>query len=208
MKIQFKRPQGGLSLSTVLALAFLAFSVVVLLISSGLQLFFILQTQHESISSQQQLLAQEAATSVSSFIQEKFSVLETEGRLANPATAAQEEQEHNLQSLLVLQPAFRQLILLNDQNQELARGSRVYQAMSIPLSNQLRDDALAQVKQGKRYISPVYIAPATNEPLVIMAVPTLDALGDFKGSLAAKVNLLFMWNLINQLEVGEGGWLT
>jgi putative methionine-R-sulfoxide reductase with GAF domain len=63
----------------------------------------------------------------------------------------------------------------------------------------------AQVKQGQQYISSVYIDPDTSEPLILVAVPATDALGDFQGTLAAEVNLKFMWDVVDQLKVGETG---
>ena len=124
-EIQIKKPQGALSLTTALALAFVTLMVVALLISGGVQLFFSLQTQQKVISSRQQLVAQDAARLVSSFIQEKFGVLETGAKLVPSAAASQEELEQFLQGLLVPQPAFRQLVLLNAQDQELAQSSRI-----------------------------------------------------------------------------------
>ena len=78
MKTHTKRPRTAQSLTTTLALAFFSLSVVALLISGGLQLVSNLQTQQTMIASNQQLIAQEAARTVSSFIQEKFGVLESE----------------------------------------------------------------------------------------------------------------------------------
>jgi GAF domain-containing protein len=189
-----------------LAIAFLALSVVVLLISGGLQLFYSIQTQQATIASQQQLIAQDASRTVSSFTQEKFSVLETTVRLANPATASLEAQKQILEGLLGLQPAFRQLVLFNAQDQELAKSSRLSETASGRLADQLKSDVLAQIREGKRYISPVYIDPVTSEPMVIMAVPAINALQEFQGTLAAEVNLkVDLWDLVDRLKVGEAG---
>jgi len=87
MKTRTKQPAGARSLTATLGIAFLALSVVVLSISSGLQIFSNLQTQRAAIASQQQFIAQDAAKAVSNFIQEKFSVLETAVWLASPSTA-------------------------------------------------------------------------------------------------------------------------
>jgi len=205
MKFQKKKPRAALSLTTTLAIAFFSLSVVVLLISSGLQIASNIQAQRETISNKQQLIAQDATRTVSSFIQEKFSVLETAVGLVDLVTLPPDEQKQILESLLGAQPAFRQLVVLNAQNQEVARASRVSLVAAGRLSDQLKGDILVQLKQGKRYISSVYIDPATSEPLVLMAVPATNALGDFQGILVAEVNLKFMWDLVDQLKVGETG---
>ena len=68
MKTQTQRPRVAQSLTTTLALAFFTLSIIALLISGGLQLFFNLQTQQTIIAGNQQLIAQDAARIVSSFI--------------------------------------------------------------------------------------------------------------------------------------------
>ena len=193
------------SLTATLGIAFLALSAVVLLISSILQIFSNLQTQQAAIARQQQFIAQDAAKAVSNFIQEKFSVLETAVWLASPSTASQEGQRQILAGLLGLQPAFRQLVVLNAQDQESAQISRLAQSASRRLTDQFTDDLRMQIRQGKRYIGSVYIDPATSEPLVIMAVPATNALKEFQGTLVAEVNLKFMWDLVDQLQVGQTG---
>lgn len=157
------------------------------------------------ISSQQQLIAQDATRTVSSFIQEKFSVLETSVGLADPVSASPQEQKRILDSLLGPQPSFRQLVVLNTENQEVAHSSRISLVAARQLSEQLKGDILAQIKQAKRYISSVYIDPVTSEPMVLMAVPAANAVGDFQGALVAEVNLKFMWDLVDRLKVGETG---
>lgn len=204
MKMLSKR---ALSLTTTLTIIFLIFGVVVLLVSSGLQLYFNIQAQQAIISSDQQLIAQEAANSVSSFIQEKFSTLETAIWLgAAPTNASPAEQKLMLDSLLGLQPAYQELILLDAQDQVVARAARLLQKSPWRLVDQLSGDVLAGIHQRRRYISPVYINPTTSEPRVILAIPVADVLGDFQGSLVAEVNLKFIWDLVGQLDVGETGW--
>jgi rsbT co-antagonist protein RsbR len=205
MKFRMKKPRTGLSLTTTLAIAFFFLSAVALLVSSGLQIATNIEAQQKIITSEQQLIAQDATQTVRSFIQEKFSLLETSVGLADPVSASPQEQKRILDSLLGPQPSFRQLVVLNAQNQELAHSSRNSLVAARQLSEQLKGDNVAQVKQAKRYISSVYIDPVTSEPLVLMAVPATNALGDFQGALVAEVNLKFMWDLVDRLKVGETG---
>jgi anti-anti-sigma regulatory factor/methyl-accepting chemotaxis protein len=205
MKPYIRKPGTVFSLATTLAIAFFTLSAVVLLISSGLQIFSKIQAQREAISNKQKLIAQDASRTVSGFIQEKYSVLETTVGLASPVTASPEEQQQILDSLLGSQLAFRQLVVLNTAGQELAHGSRLSHIASGQLANQLIGEILAQTKQDKRYISSVYIDPVTSEPLVLLAVPATNALRDIQGALVAEVNLKFMWDVVDQLKVGETG---
>lgn len=206
METKTNNPKSSRSLTVTLAIAFFSLSAAVLLISSGLQLFSNFQAQQSDISQKQELIAQDASKTVSSFIGEQFSVLQTALDLSDPVSLNAQEREIVLESLLGLQPAFRQVVLLNAQDNRLAEFSRLSQASSGKIFDQLTEDAVAQIHQGENFISPIYIDDATSEPLVVMALPATDIFGDFKGTLAVEVNLKFMWDLVDQLRVGETGY--
>ena len=198
--------QTSRSLIATLAIAFVSLSVVVLLISSGLQLFSSFQTQRKVLLQKQEVIAQEAGKSVSNFIEQQFNILEAASNLSNPISIPNQERESVLESLLGLQPAFRQVVLLNNQDNQLAEVSWLAQTSSGKIFAQLTEEALTQIHQGNRYISSIYIDDATSEPLAVMALPVTDIFGDFQGTLAVEVNLKFMWDLVDQLKVGETGY--
>jgi putative methionine-R-sulfoxide reductase with GAF domain len=206
MKSQIGTPRTARSLAATLAIALSALSAVALLISGGIQLFSNIQAQQAAISGEQQLIAQQASKSVADFVQQRFSVLETAVGFTNPFTAAPDSQKLTLDSLLGLQPALRQLALLDGSGRVLTLASRQSLAQSSQFTSQLQSDLIAATRAGERYISQVYIDDLTNEPLVIMAVPGKDVFGDYQGTLAAEVNLKFMWDLVDQLNVGETGY--
>ncbi len=206
MRAKTQKPRATLKLTAALALAFFVLSALALLVSGSLQLYSGIRAQQEIIASNQQLIAQNAARTVSSFIQEKFSVLETTVKLADPTEATPEEQRQVLQGLLGLQPAFRHLVLLNAQNQILAQASRLSEAAVSQFVNQkITGEALTQIGQHKRYISPIYVDLVSNEPLMIITFPEIDVLNGFEGTLVAEMNLKFTWQLIEQLKIGETG---
>jgi GAF domain-containing protein len=206
METQVKKPQAVRSLAATLAIAFFALSVALLLASGGLQVFFNIQTQQAAIFDRQKLIAQDAAQRVSRFIQDKFSILGTTVRVISPATTSPEQLTQILERVLGLEPAFRQLVFLDAQDREQAQASRLSLQASGGLADHLKGAPLDQIRQGQRYISPIYIDPTTSEPLVIMAVPATNVFGDFQGTLAAEVNLKFMWDLVDQLKVEETGY--
>lgn len=205
MSMQVERPKASRSLMAVLTTAFLALSVAGLLIAGISETYLLFRTQQGAVASRQQFIAREAAGAVASFVQEKFRVLETAAQLGDPTMSSQEEQENVLASLLGLEPAFRQLVLLDAQDQELVRTSRLPRAASRSIVDRVGLDWLAQLKQGNRYIGAIYVDEATSEPLIVIAVPAMDVFGDYQGTLAAEVNLKFMWDLVDRLAVGETG---
>ncbi len=193
------------SLVATLTTAFAALSAVALLVAGVSQVFFNLQAQQETIAGRQQLIAQEAANAVAGFVQEKFGELETVVKVGNLGLASRQDQRDALGNLLGLDPAFRQVVLLDPQERELVALSRLSQTSAEELVARAGSDLFSQVKQGNRYISPVYVDDVTSEPMVIVAVPVRDVFGGFQGTLLAEVNLKFMWDLVDRLQVGKTG---
>jgi two-component system, sensor histidine kinase and response regulator len=193
------------SLTVTLAIYFLALSAGVLLIASSLDMYFSFLSQQNLVGAQQQLIAQDAANTVKAFIQRKFEILETANSIGDLAIASQEEQKLVLDKLLGLEPAFRQLILLNTQQQEIQRVGRLSKMALDQSIGQFESELFSKASEGKIYISPVYIDKITSEPLLIMAVPITDVFGNYKGILTAEVNLKFMWDLVGSIKVGKTG---
>ncbi|MCA9969709.1 MAG: GAF domain-containing protein [Anaerolineales bacterium] len=194
-----------MNLTTTLAIAFFSLSAVVLLLSGSLQILSNLQAQQAIVFNQQQLIAQDASATVRNFIQENLNTLQTTIRLANVTAAAPDAQAQTLQTMLGLQPAFRQAALYDAQQHELARASRLSQTATQLFLDRISADVLAELEQGNTYIGQVYFDAATSEPLILMAVPLSNVFGDFEGSVVAEVNLKFMWDLVDQLSVGQTG---
>ncbi|MBN2117491.1 MAG: GAF domain-containing protein [Anaerolineales bacterium] len=206
MRDKKNRPRAARSLTTILAIAFFTLSIVLLLINGGTGVVTNYLAYQDTLSTRQLLIAQDASKTVANFIQEKFSVLETAVELGNPVAADAETRENVLESLLGLQPAFRQLALLNIAGMKVAGVSRQSSSLSEQFEVRLQGEVLEQTQSGQKYISPVYIDELTSEPLVVIAVPAKDVFGDFRGVLIAELNLKFMWDLVDQLEVGETGY--
>jgi PAS domain S-box-containing protein len=168
-------------------------------------MFFYLQNQQKVVSNQQQLIAQKAADTVKGFINEKLNILETASNLGNLSIKNKEEHELVLKKLLGLEEAFRQLVLLDEQGNELLRVSRLSVFDPGQLTKQTEDNLISHVSQGEIYTSTVLIDEKTCEPLVVVAIPVNDVFGDYKGALMAEVNLKFMWNLVGNSNIGQNG---
>jgi len=197
--------QKARSLAATLAIAFFGIGALALLASNALQIALNVRSQQAEIASNQQRVAQDASKTVSNFFQGKFSSLETALEYANPVLADSVTRKNILESLLGLDPAFRQFALLDRQGRQLGQATRVSQS-SAQFTLQFNGDLLSQTLDGQRYFSSVYIDDATSEPLVVIAIPVTNVLGDYQGSLAAEVNLKFMWDLVDQLKIGETGY--
>jgi GAF domain-containing protein/HAMP domain-containing protein len=205
-KLTFNRPRSAQSLATTLAISLFALSALVLLISSALQIGLNIQSQQAALSSRQQVIAQEASKSVSSYILEKFSELDTAVKFSSPLTATIVSQKNIMESLLGLDPAFQQFALFNSRGTQVAKISRVSSTLSHQFISLWNGDILTQTSKDQQFISPVYFDDATSEPLIAIAIPVKDSVGDFQGTLIAEVDLKFMWDLVDQLKVGSTGY--
>jgi GAF domain-containing protein/HAMP domain-containing protein len=107
---------------------------------------------------------------------------------------------------LDLEPAFRQVAFLNPNGIPLAQMSRLSSTLSAQFKNQFRGDVLTVTEKAERFVSPIYIDSSTSEPLTLIAVPVRNAFGDFQGVLVAELNVKFMWDLVDQLRVGDTGY--
>ncbi len=193
------------SLTRTITVAFLATSLATLLLASGLQLYFAIRTQQQLIFSQQLLSAEDAAKTVRSFIEGKFSILRTTASLSSHETDQPEAQQIALNKLLILEPSFRQIAIEGNDGQELISSSRLSRFASGQFHTLIGPKALTTLKQKGVYVSPVYIEETTSEPMVLLAVPINDLFGNSNRILAAEVNLKFMWTLVEEIKVGQHG---
>ena len=138
------------SLTTTLATAFFVLSAMALLVSSGLQLVSSIRTQQNIISSDLVKVAQNAGKTVSDFVQGKFNTMETVVTIANPVQALPAEQKRFLDGLLGVEPAFRQLILLDPQNQAILVSSRVSPNITPQFAVQLTSNLINSIHLDQR----------------------------------------------------------
>lgn len=204
VKIESNKSTTARSLVTTLAIAFALLSLIpLLLVSAGLG-YVDFRAQQEAVFGRQQLLAQEAANQVSGFIEQIFSGLEAGARVGQ--VSDQSQQQLILEKLLGVEDAIRQLTLVDQTGQKMADVSRRSSTAAVDLLQLAGgSEVLAQIGQDQRFVSQVYFDDETAEPLVILAVPTKNVFGDIQGALLAEVNLKFMWDVVDRLQVGKTG---
>jgi len=193
------------SLTVILTIAFVSVSVLVLLIASGLELYFSYNNQKKQVVSQQQLIARDAANSVKTYIHKKIEILQTAAILGNLTSPDREDQRLVMDKILGLDPSFRQLILFDKNAREIYRASRI----SRILIDQIKAVDVEIIQQGLSqsniYISTVYIDSSNNEPLMTVAIPLMDVLDNYQGFITAEINLKFMWELVGAMKIGKAG---
>jgi len=201
-----KKSRAAPTLLTILSLTIFGLSAIAVLITIVLQFYSSTRAQQAALAAQQQLIAQQTSKTVNNFILEKFTSLETAVSFANPVTADAETRTNIMESLLGLDPAFRELALLDSHGQLMAQTTRLLSTLSAKFAAQITGDMINLAAQGQHFISPVFIDDKTSEPLVAIAIPVKSDLGDFQGVLVVEVNLKFMWDLVDQTKVGQTGY--
>ena len=205
--MKVKQPQAFRSLRVTLSIAFLLFNFAILLTAIGFGAYFNFTVEKELIINQQNLIAKDSAHIVQNFIQKKIDLLKLTASLGNLLSTPAENRNLVLTKALSADPSFHQMILLDTTGQEMTRVSRTSDIASKKINEHLEiAEILTKTKdQAKEYFSPVYVYETTSEPMMIIAVPLRDVFKDFSGVLLAEVNLKFTWDIIDQLEVGNGG---
>lgn len=192
-------------LGTTMTIAFLSVCAIVMLMNGAINIYYSIMSNQEVVFKQQQLIASDTANEVKNFIHQKNVMLTSIGNVNNLLTLDSEEQKLILGKLLGLDSSFRQISIMDTENRELARVSRLSKLSLGQLTKENEKEALEVTAEGDTYISKVYVDETTFEPIIIMAVPMKNTIGDKIGIIFAELNLKFMWDLIASLEIGEGG---
>ncbi len=192
-------------LGTTLTIAFLSVCAVVMLVNGVINIYYSMISNQKVVFNEQQLIASDAANEVKNFIHQKSLMLESIGNVNNLLTIDSEEQKHILGKLLGLDSSFRQISLVDVKSREVARVSRLSKISLGQLTEENEKEAIEVTDGGDSYISKVYVDETAFEPIIIVAVPMKNSVGDKTGTIFAEINLKFMWDLIGALKVGEGG---
>ena len=202
--------QTARSLATTLAIAFFTLSAIVLLINGSIALYTNIRVYQDSITAKQQVIAQDASKAVNGFIENQFTVLSTMAWQINPNEMPADVQSRTVTDLMAIQPDLRQIAFLDIQDNETAFASRIQSGTSnarTKFIDHIKGIGLDQIKNGQRYISPVYYDDLNGTPVITLMVPMTDALRNVRGTLAVELNLISIWRVVNDLKIGETGYI-
>ena len=190
------------TLTATLVIAFFCISTVILIVSSGSELYFNFQTQQKIVVTEERIVSQDTAAKVQEFVGDKFTALQTTAGVIDLSAATSDAQSAVIGKLLGRDPSFRSLFLLDTQGNELGVISRIA-APAIPTKEQA-SEMFSQIQTAGSYIGPVYFDDVTSEPLMYIAVPIKDVFGVTQGVAVADVNLKFMWDIVSTIQTNTG----
>ncbi|MGQ9894285.1 MAG: STAS domain-containing protein [Roseiflexus sp.] len=193
------------SLSLLLALALIALNVLSLSTSNALQIASNWQVHRNTLAARQQSLAHGVAIETQTFLDARWNMLNTALRMSDLATAPVAQRIRALQRLLVLDPSFEQLTIMDEQRFIVAAVSQNRWKTPNFLDTALIEEIMQQTALRNRYVSSLRIDGATGEPGIILALPLVDSFENNQGALIATVNARFLWDALKQqLPFREG----
>ena len=193
------------SLKKDILLLILSLSLSIILLASAVSLYTIFRMQQQSSQEQLRLVAESAAATVKDFIGHKQEILEQSALISNFANADEEGRKRTLELLISKDHSVRQVVYFDEDGRAAMSSSRFSNLVVEDFKRRIPQEALAATKEGDKYIGSVTIDEMTSEPVIIMAVPVHDLLGDYHGALVAEINLRFMWDVVHSLQVGKSG---
>lgn len=155
----------------------------------------------------QQMVAQLAITRVTEFIDKLENALRLTIQMQNLGIQDGSTRYTTLSKLLLSNPIYTQLTLLDHTGKELVRVSRRVTVHASDLANRSQtDEFLVPSKTGETYYGPVAIDEMTGEPLMNIAVPILNVRSGLTAYvLVADIRLRQVWEEIADIDVGESG---
>lgn len=143
-------------------------------------------------------IAVRAAAEVNAFVKRARDLLTTTSTILGTVYEDAWKQETVLAELALNQEIFGRISSVGANGMEWATSE-----LGTALSDRSGQAAFQQAIAGKFYMSEMYISE-DRLPFVSMAVP-VKRLGEFVGVLTAEVNLRGMWDIVDQIRVGETG---
>jgi signal transduction histidine kinase/CheY-like chemotaxis protein len=112
----------------------------------------------------------------------------------------------DLRNLLKNVPAIRDVVAVGLDGRENLRLSRI--GRSLPDAGADRSSApdFATARAGQTYFGPVIFPPDSFEPRIVIAVPIEPFRGEVIGVLVAQVNVRYVWDVVQEIRVGESGY--
>jgi anti-anti-sigma regulatory factor/HAMP domain-containing protein len=166
-------------------------SVLPLLLVGVLIAGQIFAREQEFAQSLQQEISTRAAVQITTFVATADNELRSIIQTPNFKNADRNRQESVLSQAIFFQTIFEELTLVDGYGDEQARVSRLGVFPDESLRNRQQETLFQQpIETNKTYFGEVYLAPLTGEPLLVVAVPTLDALsGTPDGVLIGAIRL-------------------
>jgi signal transduction histidine kinase len=189
---------------------FLVFAALVggsLVISILVEMAFRFQESHRNLQLIQGQMAELAAFQIQNYIDDVAKAIRL---AAQPQTIVRdrvtEDYPTQLGMLLKNVPAIRDLVSIGLDGREQYRLSRIGPSVPDVQVDHIAAPYFTAARSGQTYFGPIIFPPNAFEPQIIIAVPIEPFSGKVVGVLFAIVNVRYVWEVIQDIHVGNTGY--
>ena len=122
-----------------------------------------------------------------------------QGRVSN-------EYISDLRDLLRNVPAIRDVVAIGTDGREMLRLSRIGTSSVDAAADHASEPYFATARAGRTYFGPVIFPADSFEPRIMIAVPIEPFRGEIIGVLTATVNVRYVWDVVQEIRVGDTGY--
>ena len=112
----------------------------------------------------------------------------------------------DLRDLLRNVPAIRDVVAIGLDGHETLRLSRIGTSSVEAAANHSADADFTAARTGKTYFGPITFPADSFEPRITIAVPIEPFRGEIIGVLTATVNVRYVWDVVQEIRVGDSGY--
>jgi signal transduction histidine kinase len=189
---------------------FLIFATLVggsLVISVLVEMGFRYQETRQNLEVVHRQMAELAAIQIRNYIEEVAQAVRLAAQPRNLINGhVTDDYLSELRNLLKNVPAIRDVVALGLDGREQLRLSRIGPSLPDARAEHASDPAFVAAKSGQTYFGPVIFPADSFEPRIVIAAPIEPFRGEVIGVLSAEVNVRYVWDVVQEIHVGDSGY--
>jgi|GEM_PF-3199197 len=194
----------GLSLRVLLAVSFAGLISLSALVSGGILTWHNFLSERETAIHSLAFRAEVAAMEISSLMSAMVSTMQTTSHFLHDGDESHEHLSHSLSHILGRFKGFQTASVLNASGREVAKVSRILTTKELTFVDYHETPLWSAVQKGQTYLGPVSISKDTSAPVVFVAVPIENNVGEFQGAIVGELSLRFLWGALSNLQLSAG----
>ncbi len=195
---------SSLSINTQLSALLISAVVLSLIITGGILTYVSFQAQLDQLNNTQQARAQVISEKINSYFDDLQRKLTFLARVRGLTTFDSAAQRNILEGLIYHNNAYEMVGITDDKGNPLQTISRTDEAAPQSWGGTAAFQRAFQEQED--YFGAVELASQDALPTLILAVPIRDQQNKVDGMLFARVNLKFLWAILDETKVGNNGY--
>lgn len=194
------------SLVRLITTSFLALCLITLFVGGSFQIYMHSRIIHEQVQKQLKEASENIAHNITHYLTDRVDHMQGMVTFTRGYSNDDQYWERNMMALMGQEYSFFNLVLKKRDGSVAAGASRGAEFFYQQFLLEMEDFSVELLRESRYYISEIYIKPSNNEPYIVMAVPVYTFLGEYYGGLIAEVNLKYVWDIVEDLDIGDGGY--